>query len=81
MACIYQGLFPGVASGAPSDPRGDLSPCTVSPVDPFSAVPAVSAFLRYFAAPAVSPPRQYFPSRINAAISGKTLISEPRAIR
>ena len=43
MACIYQGLFPGVASDAPSDPRGDLFPCTVSPVDPFSAVPAVSA--------------------------------------
>jgi hypothetical protein len=38
-------------------------------------------YQRYFVAPAVNPPRQYFPSRINAAISGKTLISEPSAIR
>jgi hypothetical protein len=45
------------------------------------AVSALPAFLRYFVAPAVNPPRQYFPSRINAAISGKTLISEPSAMR
>ena len=55
-----------------------------NPADPFAALPAVSsfpAFLRYFVAPAVNPPRQYFPSRINAVISGKTLISDPSAIR
>jgi hypothetical protein len=52
---------------------------TLRPV--LSAVSALPAFLRYFVAPAVSPPRQYFPRRINAAISGNTLISEPRAIR
>jgi hypothetical protein len=50
----------------------------LTPVDPFSAVPA---FLRSFVAPAVSPPCQYFRSRINAAISGNTLMSEPSAIK
>jgi hypothetical protein len=40
----------------------------------FPAIPALPAFLRYFVAPAVNPPRLYFPSRMNAAMSGKTLI-------
>jgi hypothetical protein len=37
--------------------------------------------LAHFVAPAVNPPRQYFPSRMNAAMSGKTLMNEPSAIR
>jgi hypothetical protein len=35
----------------------------------------------YLLAPAVNPPLQYFPSRMNAATSGKTLMNEPSAIR
>jgi hypothetical protein len=45
------------------------------------AVSTEETAIGYLLAPAVRPPRQYFPSRINAATSGRTLINEPSAIR
>ena len=50
---------------------GDQAFLTCLALVKFSAIPAL---LRYFVAPAVNPPRQYFPRRMNAAMSGKTLI-------